>query len=107
MKTVLYGPHYQRRYENWLQHLARTGIKVVKTIGEFELCRQVKEADPEIITVVRHHNENTARWRAMAAQSPEQADAAAEEFVREFLDSLIANSAWIDYAVERDRQISG
>lgn len=98
-RRVLYGPHYQTPIDDWPVVLDPiNGIGIVKLVGNFEMARQIKEINPGAIVVIRHHHEDTGRWRAMAAESMEQAEAAMEEYVGEFLDSLLALAPFIDYA---------
>ncbi|MBN1315453.1 MAG: hypothetical protein JXA42_08295, partial [Anaerolineales bacterium] len=98
-RRVLFGPHYQTLIDDWPAVLdPANGIGIVKLVGNFEMARQVKEISPDAIVVIRHHNEDTGRWRAMAAESMDMAEVAMKEYVREFLDSLLTLAPFIDYA---------
>lgn len=104
-RRVFWGPHYQTPIDNWPAALApENGIEIVKLVGNFEMAREIKAVNPNCVVVIRHHNEDTGRWRAMAAESPARADEAMEEFLREFLDSLLALADVVDYAESLNEQ---
>ena len=104
-RKVLYGPHYEVAPDNWPEHLAGPGgIRIAKALSNMEMFREVKAINPEAVTAFRQFHNDTGRWREMAADNSERANQAAEEYIREFLDSLITNSEWVDYAESINEQ---
>jgi hypothetical protein len=84
------GFHFQDNAQDWDHAFGESGMNHVK-LFQYEMKQRVDQLRPGTICVGRHVNNDTGRWIQMAAESPILADAAADEFILEFRDSLNTN----------------
>ena len=86
--------HLQTPVPGWLDYVAAVKPGWVKLIGNFEAARDIKRVSPETKVLIRHHDDDNAKY----LNNPDKTLAAAL-FLGRFWDALLTNAPWID-AVE-------